>query len=102
MLRHWQLGFALLWASLLGVALTRDWLFTEETLDRLPIRDWRMAMLISGLMFAWNLARWWQAFSHRRTARLRTPLQPKPGANTGYEYNPELDFFKPNEPPTTT
>ncbi len=96
MLRHWQLFAAGAWAVLaVGIGL-RTILFDDETLDRLPVRNWNVANLICAFLCVWNLARWFQAQAARRDAvdPNDQPLQPNRNASTSYEYNPDLDFQK--------
>ncbi|QEL16498.1 hypothetical protein [Limnoglobus roseus] len=101
MVRHWQLFAATAWAVLAVGILLRSVLLDEETLDRLPVRNWTVANLICAFLCVWNLARWFQSQAARRDAvnPNNQPLQPNREAGTGYEYNPEFDFQKqPTDP----
>ncbi len=94
MLRHWQLLAAVLWGLLALGILLRDFLFEEERLARLPIRNWTIAAVISAVLAVWNVARWIQYRSMLREKRSQIPIQPRSATKGEYEYNPELDFQK--------
>lgn len=99
MLRNWQLAAAAVWAGLAAGILLRAHLLDADALDRLPVQNWTVANLICAFLCVWNLARWYQAQTARRTARdTAQPLQPDRGAGTRYEYNPEFDFQKSDKP----
>lgn len=101
MLHNWQLIAAVLWLTIAVLIFFRDFLLSQEALDRLFGRNGNMGFWVGLFLFVFNIARWYQARSVRlqRERSVRLPLQPNPNAAVGYEYNPELDFHKPDDTP---
>lgn len=92
-MRHWQLGMAIVWTSVAVGLFFRDWWLPEERAAQMQGQNWTVSAGVAAVFAAWNLARWTHARPARRAEQ--PPLQPRRAEDTPYEYNPELDFGRP-------
>jgi hypothetical protein len=95
-----RLGMAFFFLMMAIAIGTRHHYLSEEILKRYSDSNLDLGVAFALLMFGWNIARWYAAFSkQRREAKLResaSPELPKAPSRTPREYNPDLDFTKPD------
>lgn len=98
-MRYWQLIAAGSWLIIGSLLYFRNSLISDEAAQGMQSRNWTVATWVAFFLFAWNLARWYQAHTtRRRTNRpVNPPLQTDRPRDRPYEYNPELDFQKPDQ-----
>lgn len=85
-----RLVFAVVWAAIAVLLLTRHSTAPAGLADRLQSRNLDLGGLLAAAFALWNLARWWQARPRRVTSRSRKPPR--------REYHPEFDFNSPRTP----
>lgn len=80
---------------LVGVALLlRDTVGLTWLSDRYPAENLNLGGGVALAFAIWNAVRW---YAGRRRSRVAArPLTPKPTEDRPFEYNPELDFHKPD------
>jgi hypothetical protein len=89
-----RLALAAIWLCIGAALLGRDFLGLNWLSDRYPAENLNLGGGL-GLAFAvWNAARWYSG--RRRSIAPSRPLTPKPTEHRPFEYNPELDFHKPD------
>ncbi len=89
-----RLALAGLWLFIGIALLCRDFIGLTWLSDRYPAENLNLGGGL-GLAFAvWNAVRWYSGRQRGRSAN--RPLTPKPTDERPFEYNPELDFQKPD------
>ena len=102
--RHYNLILAAVWLLIAVLLLAPEELIAPQLAKQLggPLKF--PAGVLALVLAVYNVARWWayqSLYRNRRAAVRGNPLAVREEGEK-YEYNPELDFFKPadGEPPT--
>lgn len=103
--RHYSLVLAAVWLLIAVLLLAPEEMIAPRVAKQLggPLK--LPAGVLALVLAVYNVARWWayqSLYRNRGAAVRRNPLAVREDEGGMYEYNPELDFFKPTEgePPT--
>lgn len=98
--RHYSLVLAAVWLLIAVLLLAPEEMIAPRLAKQLggPLKF--PAGVLAVVLAVYNVARWWayqSLYRNRGAAVRRNPLAVRADEGGKYEYNPELDFFKPAE-----
>ena len=89
-----RLALAGVWLCIGVALLCRNSIGLTWLSDRYPAENLNLGGGLGLAFSVWNAVRWYSG--SRRSFTPKRPLTPKPTEDRPFEYNPELDFQKPD------